>query len=264
MAIEIYLGNPPAHIADWIRNHSQSATHEETWYKYQGDTEWRTVMIGDTIQLMDYGESTGQIENETNIVAIEIGTGTQANPLTNIGDTAFSGCNLLTSITIPTTIINYGDMIFNNCASLNSVTLPNNITEIYFNMFADCSNLTNITIPSSVTNIVQGAFSSSGLMSITIPNSVTSIESGAFANCHNLMNLTIPNNVTNIDSSAFEGCSGLTSVTIGNSVTSIGYRAFSNCSSLTSMTFLGKTLSQVQEMENYPWGISNTNIISVA
>lgn len=28
---------------------STPAGHEETWYKYSGDTEWRTVMIGGTI-----------------------------------------------------------------------------------------------------------------------------------------------------------------------------------------------------------------------
>lgn len=45
MATEIYLGNPPANIIDWIRNHSQPASHEETWYKYAGDTEWKHVNI---------------------------------------------------------------------------------------------------------------------------------------------------------------------------------------------------------------------------
>jgi hypothetical protein len=58
-------------------------------------------------------------------------------------------------------------------------------------------------------------------------------------------------------------------VTIGNSVTSIGYDAFSGCSNLTSMVFQGKTLAQVQNIEDgygnkyYPWGITNTSIITV-
>ena len=56
---------------------STPAYHEETWYKYAGDTEWRTVSITGTIALFDENEEpTGQIENPTDIIAIEIGTGT--------------------------------------------------------------------------------------------------------------------------------------------------------------------------------------------
>ena len=32
---------------------SAPAAHEETWYKYAGDTEWRTVMLGGTIALIN-------------------------------------------------------------------------------------------------------------------------------------------------------------------------------------------------------------------
>lgn len=50
-------------------------------------------------------------------------------------------------------------------------------------------------------------------------------------------------------------------VEIGSNVTSIGNSAFNNCSGLTSVTFSGKTLEQIQAMENYPWGIEDTSII---
>ena len=131
---------------------STPATYEETWYKYDGDTEWRHVNIEGTIVLVDeMGMPDGYIENPNDIVAIEIGT-----------------------------------------------------------------------------------------------------------------------DVTSIGAWAFYGCSGLTSVTIPSSVTSIGVGAFCGCTGLTSVTFLGKTLEQVQNIEDgngdkqYPWGISDTSIISVA
>ena len=80
MGTEIFLGMPPPSVEQWIKEHLQPpapATHEETWYKYEGDTEWRTVMLGGSIALInDAEESTGQIDNPKNIVAIEIGTGT--------------------------------------------------------------------------------------------------------------------------------------------------------------------------------------------
>ena len=91
---------------------------------------------------------------------------------------------------------------------------------------------------------------------------VTEISSSAFELCRSLSSISIPSSVTSIGSQAFQRCSSLTSVNIGNSVTSIGSSAFSYCSSLTSVIFEGKTNGQVTSMTNYPWGITDTSIIS--
>lgn len=59
-------------------------------------------------------------------------------------------------------------------------------------------------------------------------------------------------------------------MTIPDSVTYIGDMAFDFCGGLTSVTFLGKTLEQVQNIEDgngnkwYPWAIEDTSIINVA
>lgn len=53
----------------------------------------------------------------------------------------------------------------------------------------------------------------------------------------------------------------MTDIEIPSSVTSIGSNAFFGCHLLSSVTFHGKTLTQVQEMTNYPWGIADTSII---
>ena len=79
-----------------------------------------------------------------------------------------------------------------------------------------------------------------------------------------LSSVDIGNTVTSIADVAFLGCSSLTSVTIPNSVTNIGMGALANCSVLTNVTFQGKTLEQVQAMDNYSWGIEDTSIINVA
>ena len=122
-----------------------------------------------------------------------------------------------------------------------------------------------VEIGTDVTSIGDWAFEDcSGLTSVTIGNSVTNIGYDAFYNCSSLTSVTIPGDVKSIGAWAFSCCSGLKSVTIGNDVTSIEYDAFDGCSGLTSMTFLGKTLEQVQQMDNYPWGISDTSIITVA
>lgn len=51
-------------------------------------------------------------------------------------------------------------------------------------------------------------------------------------------------------------------IEIPSSVSSIGSDAFYGCHSLSSVMFDGKTIEQVQAMDNYPWGIEDTSIIS--
>ncbi len=128
--------------------------------------------------------------------------------ITSIGDSAFSGRSGLTSITIPDSVTSIGDA-FSGCNNITSATMPtiaiNYIPQdslqtvvltsgdsIGSYAFLDCSSLTSITIPGSVTSIGEGAFSGcSGLTSITIPNSVTGIGSSAFSGCSSLESITI-------------------------------------------------------------------------
>ncbi len=190
--------------------------------------------------------------------------------VTTIGTVAFSNCQSLTSVTIPSTITSIGQFAFLDCYKLTSVhisdlaawctiefsindsnplsfahrlyvngeevkdlVIPNNVTSISKHAFEGCSGLNSVIIPNSVTSIGGMAFSGcSGLESVTIPNSVTSIGYNAFEKCINLSSVTIPNSVTSISSMTFYQCSGLTSVTIPNSVTTIGNNAFNECCSL--------------------------------
>ena len=166
----IFLGEPPANIKQWIIDHYSSSGHADTWYKYANDTEWRTTMLSGEIALVDeMSFSTGQIDNPWDIVAIEIGTGTQANPLTSIGPNAFNYCTNLTNVMIPSSVTSIKGYAFYNCRGLSSVTIPNSVTSIVDYAFYYCSSLTSVTIPNSVTSIGTCAFSDcSGLTSVTI------------------------------------------------------------------------------------------------
>jgi len=150
---------------------STPATHEETWYKYVGDTDWRTVMLTESIGLKDTDNidiDSGQIDDTWNIVEIEIGTGTQANPVTSIGDYAFYYCSGLTSVTIPSSVTSIGEMAFGFCSGLTNVTIPNSVTSIGYKAFSYCRGLTSVTIPNSVTNIGAEVFCDCrGLTSVT-------------------------------------------------------------------------------------------------
>ena len=196
------------------------------------------------------------------------------NSVTSIGNSAFSGCSDLTSVTIPNSVTSIGDNAFENCSGLTSIIIPNSVTGIGEVAFFYCSSLTSITvadgntvydsrdncnaiietatntlvlgckntvIPNSVTSIGEWAFSGcSGLTGeLVIPNSVTSIRSGAFYNCSGLTSVKFnAENCTSMggERSVFSGCTALSTVTIGENVKTIPANAFSGCSGLTSIT----------------------------
>ena len=140
--------------------------------------------------------------------------------LTSIGNYAFSGCNGLSSLTIPNSVTSIGLCAFSGCSGMTGdLTIPNSVTSIGSYAFYGCSNFNG---------------------NLIISNSVTSIGTSAFQNCSGLASVVIGNSVTSISSDAFQNCSSLTSVTIGNSVTSIGDRTFRNCSGLTSLIVLAE------------------------
>lgn len=206
-------------------------------------------------------------------------------PVTEIGYCAFEDCTIITSITIPESIINIGEYAFVNCVSL---------TEIHFNATA-CNDLDGVGVPfrdagingegitvtigSNVTKIPGYLFCAPGefgqpakiinvifeegskcesigiaafagcnlLTSITIPNGVTTIEMGAFYRCEYLTEITLPESVTTIGEQAFGACTSIKSITIPQGVTSIEYSAFSDCTSLASVTIPNNVTSIGEE-----------------
>ncbi len=95
--------------------------------------------------------------------------------------------NTRTNYAIPDSVTNIGDSAFSWCESLESVTIPDSVTSIGDDAFYRCTSLTSITIPDSVTSIDYCAFyGCEKLESITIPSSVKSVDESAFASCFNL------------------------------------------------------------------------------
>ena len=160
--------------------------------------------------------------------------------VTSIGDSVFSGCTSLTSITIPDSVTSIEESAFKYCSGLTSITIPNSVTSIGANAFYQCENLKSVTIGNGVKNIEKSLFyGCTNLTDVTIGNSVKSIGDSAFSWCESLTSVTIPDSVTSIENSAFSGCTSLTSVTIPDSVTSIEDSAFAYCSKLNEVNYSG-------------------------
>ena len=161
------------------------------------------------------------------------------------------------NITIPATITNgentytvtsIGNSAFSSCSGLTSVTIPDGVTSIGNSAFSYCSGLTSVTIPDSVTSIGNGAFSwCSDLTSVTIPDSVTSIGDYAFSYCTDLTSVTIPDSVTSIGDYAFQICTSLSSITFaGINPPSFGPTAFDHCKNLQTIS-LSADMTQEQQ-----------------
>ena len=134
---------------------------------------------------------------------------------------------------VPDGITEIGKSAFDGCNSLKTIRIPDSVTEIGEQAFAFCKSLKSINIPESVTKIRNGAFyNCKSLKSIRIPDGVTEIEFFTFNSCSSLESIHIPDSVTKIGKEAFWGCASLKSIRIPDSVTEIGNSAFEECENL--------------------------------
>ena len=195
-----------------------------------------------------------------------------SSSVTSIGDSAFSGCSSLKTISIPSSVISIGDSAFRECFSLETISIPSSVISIGDSAFRGCSSLKTISIPSNVISIGDSAFiGCSSLETISILSSVTSIGDSVFAGCSCLKEIIIrqdnknyslkdgvlyskdesvllcmpkgkyireyiiSSSVTSIGDSAFMECFSLETISIPSSVTSIGDSAFSHCFNLINI-----------------------------
>ncbi len=150
----------------------------------------------------------------------------EGKPVREIGASAFSRCNRLASVVIPSGMTKIGSSAFFNCKSLTDVILSDSVTDIgehafyyctslKFNEHGNCKHLGTADNPyfalvdikkdkcnfyniHTDTKIIAGtAFAGSNILnSIIIPEGVTTIGDSAFAHCSNASTLVIPGRAT--------------------------------------------------------------------
>ena len=99
-----------------------------------------------------------------------------------------------TKYSIAETAIIIGDSAFSECNNLTNITIPSKVTEIGYGAFRNCTSLTSISIPASVTTIEIDAFDEAKNLTIYCPkNSVAE----TYAKEHKIKysNTTMPDNI---------------------------------------------------------------------
>ena len=190
-----------------------------------------------------------------------------------IDDSAFIGCNYLTSMTLPfvgrsldavenssfgyifssheaipqslkelviTDAKTISDYAFFRATYIESIILPETLISIGKEAFIECTNLKSIVIPDSVASIGDYAFKFCyGLESVHLSTSLTSISAGLFYECHNLKTVNIPNSIETINASAFRSCTALKSIILPTNLKTIGDLAFNSCELLEKVYYKG-------------------------
>ena len=267
-------------VSSDMDNIGSGAFMNTQWFNHQSDG---FVYIGNILYACK-GKIPSDEEIREGTVGIADGAfhGTTIGPAINIpqsvktiGESAFSSCFGLGSVTLSNGIVSIGDNAFSYCEGLHSINFPKSLKSIGKQAFTGC-RLSIIAIPESVISIGDEAFSGCwkvdsiiveegnavydsrnrcnaiirikdntlirGCSNTIIPQSVTAIANKAFdlsfqgyIGNRKLRSVTIPESVKMIGNNAFSGCDLICSITMPEVLEHIGNRAFSGCSNLTSI-----------------------------
>ena len=179
-----------------------------------------------------------------------------------IGNSAFSYCDGLKSITMPNSVISIGYEAFRGCTSLTSVVIPNSVTSIGDRAFSGCSglktvyNFSNLTFSKGtssngyvayyadkVYNAPNGLFE--GDFIFGKPNDVNTLV-GYLGNA---TELTLPAGYNGenyaIGAAAFQNYTGLAAeLIIHNNITGIGASAFKGCNNIEKL-YIGSSVESI-------------------
>jgi len=117
----------------------------------QSDTPWFSVKNG----VLEF-----HAEYYTGDAELIIPSVIDGQTVTAIGNHAFSGCDLISTVILPDTVIRIGDYAFSSCHKLRGIYIPESVDLIGVYTFADCSALEAIYIPGELELMGEGALDS--------------------------------------------------------------------------------------------------------
>ena len=208
-----------------------------------------------------------------------------------IADEAFLDCNVLTSLSLASTISYVGNDAFSGCTNLTEIVIPNNIVYMGWNVFSECYRLSSIIwnvkkcddfenyetspfydIRERITSFKFGneveyipaflCYDMSNIPQISLPSSVKVIGKYAFAYCDDLTSLVISDGVITINDCAFSGCRYVNELLIGKSVEHIGTNVFQNCYNIDNIVWNAKNCSDFESAMQSAFYSIRSNISS--
>ena len=223
--------------------------------------DYKKVQIGDLYYNLDATAETAEVTSGGSysgsvVIPESITYNAKTYRVKSIGYRAFSDCSILTSVTIPNSVIVIGQEAFVGCSNLTSVTIPNSVIYIGYYAFSGCTSLPVIDHIRYADTYLAEAVDKT-LNSYKIKEGTRIIGDHSFKDCCSLTSITIPSSVTIIGDCAFDGCTSLpvidniryadtylvgavdrtlSSCKMKEGTRFIGSSAFSNCSKLTSVT----------------------------
>lgn len=217
------------------------------------DTTYNYAVEGGNLK---FNPTTGTIVDcDTSVYSANIPSNIYGVPVTTIGKKAFSYCNKLASVTIPSSVTTIESGAFSFCNALKSVVVPGSVTKLgdgtghSDGVFFGCKGLESVTIPGSVKRLPRDAFSRcENLKTVTLGNGVEEIGQYAFGSCKSLESITLPDSVKSIEQYAFQSCENLTTATIGSGIKNIDNQVFYNTKKLESLYFRGNAPSATSKM----------------
>ena len=161
---------------------------------------------GETITIMGYSGSAADISIPSQI---------DRKKVTRIGSDAFSSCQTLKTIAIPSTVESIGELAFSGCTSLTAINVDsdNRFFASEDGILYDKDKTSLICCPSAKANIGQ------------VPQGITIINESGFEDCIHLNSITLPESLTVIGAYAFWGCSNMANIRIPVGVVTIGENA---------------------------------------
>ena len=125
--------------------------------------------------------------------SVTIPSSLSGKPVTVISKNAFNTCQILETLTIPSSVEHVADWAFAWCDKLHTINFNVGLKTIGNDAFCGTDSLVNIVIPEGVTSIGDNAFNKANhvvtsLKSVTLPASITHLGYAAF---HNGTDLTV-------------------------------------------------------------------------
>ena len=159
----------------------------------------------------------------------------QGIPVMEIGYRAFLENEVITGVSLPSTLKRIGDRAFMS-TNVTAIDLPAGLEEIAEGAFARMEKLRAINIPGGVKELPYMVFAQdSSLATVTLNSGLEIIGSDVFSGCSSLTSIVLPDTVKELGQCTFQDCTSLTSINFPKGLTEIPYACFDNAG-FTSMT----------------------------